>query len=190
MSHDADYVTGAALGIDAELRQRIESKIRLTEGFPEPGVLFRDICPLIASGDGLVDLQQAMLATLRGRDVDLIAGIEARGFLVGMPVALATGSGFVPVRKAGKLPGKTVIAEYALEYGTAQIEISADVISPGQRVMVLDDVLATGGTAAATCSLVEASGGVVVGLGFLLELGELHGRDKIADYPVRSVLVV
>ncbi len=155
--------------------------------FPEPGILFRDITPLLADAHAFADVVRAIADAVEG-PVDLVAGMEARGFLFAAPVAVALGAGVLPVRKAGKLPGPTVSESYELEYGTATIEVHPDTIRAGARVLVLDDVLATGGTAAATVALLERCGAIVVGLTFLLELEALHGRDQLGDHPI-DVLV-
>ncbi len=163
--------------------------------YPEPGVVFKDIMPLLADHDGFTAVVEALAES--GRDaaghavVDKVLGMEARGFIVAAPVALALGAGFVPVRKAGKLPRETLAVEYTLEYGSATLEIHADSVLPGERVLLVDDVLATGGTVAATRKLVERCGGVVVGVAVLMELGFLPGRSTVGDdLPVDSLLVV
>jgi adenine phosphoribosyltransferase len=150
--------------------------------------MFKDITPLLADGPAFGAVVTEMAARARALDVDLVAGMEARGFILGAPVATALGVGFIPVRKAGKLPGPTLASSFRLEYGTATVEIHPDTIRPGARVLVLDDVLATGGTAAATADLVERAGGVVVGLAFLLELTFLAGRARLGDRPVDVLL--
>lgn len=165
--------------------------IRDVPDYPEPGVVFKDITPMLVNGPafGAVIKHLADVARDAG-GVDLVAGMEARGFIVGAPVAAALGVGFVPVRKAGKLPGVTMEASYDLEYGSATVELLPDTIAPGSRVLVVDDVLATGGTAAATVSLIEQAGGVVVGLAFLLELTFLSGRSRLAGRAVDVILTV
>jgi adenine phosphoribosyltransferase len=169
--------------------EELKGRIRDIPDFPRPGVVFKDITPLLADArsfrasiDGLVEAHAAA-------GVDLVLGIEARGFVFAAPVADRLGAGFVPVRKAGKLPWELEREEYELEYGTDLLEIHRDAISPGQRVLVVDDVLATGGTAAATIRLVERLGGTVVGLEFVIELAFLGGRAKLAAHPVHSLLV-
>ena len=146
---------------------------------PQPGVVFKDITPLLADGPTFAAVVRHMVARAPA-DIDLVVGVEARGFILGAPVALGLGAGFVPVRKEGKLPRATFAGAYDLEYGSAVLEVHADVIPRGARILVVDDVLATGGTAAATAELLELAGGVVVGLAFLMELTFLHGRDKLA----------
>lgn len=158
--------------------------------FPEPGVVFKDITPLLADHDGLSAVVEALADAGRDRGVDKVLGMEARGFILAAPVALALGAGFVPVRKAGKLPRETHAVAYALEYGEAVLEIHHDAVKPGERVLLVDDVLATGGTAAATAELVRRSGGEVVGLAVLMELSFLPGRDALGDVPVTALMKV
>ncbi|WP_203416899.1 adenine phosphoribosyltransferase [Jiangella ureilytica] len=170
-------------------RDLLLSRIRDVPDWPEPGVVFKDITPLLrdpAAFDTLVEL----LSGVGGDGVDVVVGIEARGFILGAPVAHRLGAGFVPVRKQGKLPWTTTAASYALEYGEATIEVHTDAFKPGERVLVVDDVLATGGTVRATVDLVRGAGADVVGVGILMELGFLNGRDKLADVNVRSLLVI
>jgi adenine phosphoribosyltransferase len=174
------------------LERLLLGHIRDVPDFPTPGVLFKDIAPLLADGPALAAVVGALAERYAGRvdAVDAVVGIEARGFVLAAPLAVALGVGFVPVRKAGKLPGPTLVGSYALEYGTASIEVQTDAFSPGQRVVVLDDVLATGGTAAAACELVERAGAQVVEVAMLLELGFLHGRDRLAGRAVHSLVTV
>ena len=167
--------------------------VRDVPDFPEPGVLFKDIMPLLADHDGFRTVVDALAAVGRdGEDVvvDKVVGMESRGFLLGAPVALALGVGFVPARKPGKLPGETFAVSYALEYGEATLEIQRDALRPGDRVLVIDDVLATGGTADATCQLVEQAGAEVSGLAFLMELSFLPGRDAVPGRDVTALLTV
>ncbi|MGY8993979.1 MAG: adenine phosphoribosyltransferase [Rhodospirillales bacterium] len=162
--------------------------IREIPDFPKPGILFYDIGPLLqapAAWDYALDALAEAVAPL---EPDVLAGVESRGFLVAAPLALKLQTGFIMIRKKGKLPGTTVRHEYSLEYGTDIIEVQADVVEPGQRVVVLDDLLATGGTAAASITLMERVGGEVVGCAFLVELGGLNGRDALGDLPVSSLL--
>jgi adenine phosphoribosyltransferase len=165
--------------------------VRDVPDFPEPGVLFKDISPLLADHDAFVSVIADLAAA--GRDpagavvVDKVAGIEARGFILAAPVAIALGVGFVPVRKAGKLPGEVLSESYALEYGEATLDIHRDAVAPGDRVLVIDDVLATGGTIEATTRLVARAGAVTVGVAVLLELGFLHGRERLADLALTSL---
>ncbi|MBX6355842.1 MAG: adenine phosphoribosyltransferase [Micromonosporaceae bacterium] len=158
--------------------------------FPQPGILFKDLTPLFADGDAFRDTVDAIVA-YHGRDsFDVVVGIEARGFVIAAAVAYASGAGVVPVRKAGKLPRSTLSASYELEYGEATLELHADAFTAGQRVLVVDDVLATGGTAAATLDLVERAGGVLAGFSVLLELAFLKGRQRLASRPVHALLTV
>jgi adenine phosphoribosyltransferase len=161
--------------------------------FPQDGIVFKDLSPLFADGPAFREVIDAVAQRYRaGSDpgFDVVAGIEARGFLLAAALAYATGTGVVPVRKAGKLPRHTHSASYALEYGTATLEVHADAFLAGQRVLIFDDVLATGGTAQATMSLVERGGGRVIGFVVLLELAFLHARERLADRPVHAVLTV
>lgn len=171
------------------LTGRLLEAIRDVADFPEPGVTFKDITPVIADGRLLADVVRAHSDPWRGR-VDMVAGLEARGFIFGTAVALELGVGFLPVRKAGKLPGPTVGVDYALEYGTARIEVHGDDLPDGARVLVIDDVLATGGTAAAGCDLIETCGGTVVGVEVLVEIAALQGRNLLAGHDVRSLVTV
>jgi adenine phosphoribosyltransferase len=157
--------------------------------FPQPGILFKDLSPLFADGPAFRAVMNAVNERAAGT-FDVVAGIEARGFLMAAAVAYIAGVGVVPVRKAGKLPRKTFAATYDLEYGTATLEVHADAFIAGQRVLVLDDVLATGGTAQATIGLIGAAGGTVASFIALLELAFLHGRDRIRDIPVHALLTV
>ncbi|MEO7443290.1 MAG: adenine phosphoribosyltransferase, partial [Acidimicrobiales bacterium] len=153
----------------------LKDHIRDVPDFPRAGIVFKDLTPMLASGEALRCCVDALVNHLDGRRVDAVVGVEARGFILAAPVAYCLGAGFVPVRKPGKLPGRVESEAYALEYGTDALEIHADALVPGSRVMVVDDVLATGGTAAATVTLVERLGAEVVALGFVLELGFLGG---------------
>jgi adenine phosphoribosyltransferase len=158
--------------------------------FPQPGIVFKDLTPLFADGAAFREVVDAVVA-YHGRDsFDVVVGIEARGFVIAAAVAYATGTGVVPVRKAGKLPRNTLSASYELEYGEATLELHADAFTAGQRVLVVDDVLATGGTAAATLDLVERAGGAVAGFTVLLELEFLRGRQRLASRPVHALLTV
>jgi len=166
----------------------LKSVIRSFPDFPEPGVLFRDIMPLLLDGEYLRETIDSVTRTLDDLDFDLIMGPESRGFIFGIPVAYNLKKGFVAARKAGKLPGATLSKTYGLEYGTATIEVHADAIKPGQRVVIVDDLLATGGTCKALAELIEDAGGIVAGMVFLIELEGLNGREPIKGYEVRSVL--
>jgi adenine phosphoribosyltransferase len=150
--------------------------------YPEKGIMFRDISPLMGDGAAYHQATDTIVNYARDKQVDMVVGPESRGFIVGCPVAYELGIGFAPARKKGKLPRKTIKADYALEYGTASLYMHEDAIKPGQRVLVTDDILATGGTIEATIKLVEQLGGVVVGCAFLLQLKDLHGLDKLKDY--------
>lgn len=177
----------------SERHDRIDALIRSIPDFPVPGVIFRDITPLLASPSGLVDMVEALAESVGeelGR-IDIVAGVEARGFIVGAPLAMRLGAGFIPIRKAGKLPGETISANYSLEYADAAIEMHADTVPDDARVLVIDDVLATGGTAVAACQLIESTGRAeVVGVRFLLEIASLAGRDALAGRDVVSIIEV
>ncbi len=166
----------------------LRARIRDIPDFPEPGILFRDITPLMADPRALAAAVAALADEARELRPDLVVAAEARGFLLGPPLALALDAGFVLARKPGKLPYETVSAAYALEYGTDHLELHTDAIAPGARVLVHDDLLATGGTARALCELVERLGGEVAGCGFLIELAFLGGRAALAPHEVHAVL--
>jgi adenine phosphoribosyltransferase len=166
----------------------LRSRIRDVPDFPEPGVLFRDITPLLRDAAALRLACRMLADPFRGQTVDLVVGIESRGFIFGPAVALELGAGFQMARKLGKLPWKTHSEKYDLEYGSAEIEIHQDAVAPGQRVLVLDDLIATGGTAAATARLVERAGGRVLGAAFLIELSALGGRRALGAIPVVSLI--
>jgi adenine phosphoribosyltransferase len=166
----------------------LASKIRDVPDFPKPGVIFKDIMPLLGDAEALAATVDRMAEWAAPRKPDLVLGAEARGYITGGALACRLGCGFVPARKPGKLPWHTVAAKYALEYGFDQLEVHADSIKQGQRVLVHDDVLATGGTARATAELVEQLGGTVVGLPFIIELSFLEGRQKLGGYDVFSLI--
>lgn len=167
----------------------LKEKIRSIPDFPIKGVLFRDITTLLKDKDGYHALVETIADSLRDREVDIVVGPEARGFVIGAALAYALKAGFVLARKPGKLPCETLRHEYGLEYGTDVLEIHKDAIQPGQRVVIVDDLLATGGTALATIKLVEQAGGIVVGVRFAIELNsEFDGREPLKDYDVQSVL--
>lgn len=168
--------------------KKIEEYVRAIPDFPEPGIIFRDITSVLQDPDGLKLAIDEMIHLLDGVEFDVVAGTESRGFIFGVPVAYELGKAFVPVRKKGKLPCETVSAEYALEYGTACIEMHKDSIKPGQKVVIVDDLIATGGTIEAAIKLVEELGGEVVKVIFLMELAGLKGREKLAGYDVASVI--
>lgn len=156
--------------------------------FPEKGIVFRDVTPLLANKDAYEESIALMCDCVKDQHVDIVVGPEARGFLFGCPVALRLNAGFVPVRKPGKLPRETVSKKYDLEYGSNEIFMHKDSIQPGQNVVIVDDLLATGGTVKATASLIEKMGGHVVGIVFLIELEALKGKDVLSDYDVHSIL--
>ncbi len=169
--------------------KKIEDYVRSIPDFPEPGIIFRDVTSILQDADGLhlaIDLVQEKLD---GVDFDVVVGPESRGFIFGVPVAYNLKKPFVPIRKKGKLPCETISVEYALEYGTATIEVHKDAIKPGQKVVIIDDLMATGGTTEAIIKLIEALGGEVVKIVFLMELAGLEGRKKLAKYDVDSVLI-
>jgi adenine phosphoribosyltransferase len=168
--------------------ERLKSLVRDVEGFPQEGVLFKDITPLLADELAFSTVIDLIVVHFGRGNIDKVVGIEARGFIIASPVAYHSGAGFVPVRKKDKLPWHTEAAEYALEYGTNTLEIHKDAIRPGERVLIVDDVLATGGTARATADLVERIGGKVVGIACLIELDFLHGRDKLDGYELFTLL--
>ncbi|MGZ5416994.1 MAG: adenine phosphoribosyltransferase [Nocardioides sp.] len=176
------------------LAAALDELIRDVPDFPQPGVVFKDITPLLADHDGFSDVIEALARA--GRDeagnvvVDKVVGMEARGFILAAPVALALGAGFVPVRKAGKLPGPTHAVSYELEYGEATLEVHQDAFGAGERVLLVDDVLATGGTAVATRKLVEECGAHVHGFAVLMELSFLAGRDAVGDLPLHALKTV
>jgi adenine phosphoribosyltransferase len=166
----------------------LANRIRAVPDFPIPGILFRDITTLLKDADGFKQAVDAMIEPFRSDQIDLVLGVESRGFIFATPVAYALGAGFVPVRKLGRLPAEAIRAEYELEYGTNTLEIHADAARPGQRVLVVDDLLATGGTAAASVDLVKRLGAEVVGMSFLIELGDLRGRERLGGERVHSVI--
>ena len=171
-----------------DLQQRLVASIRDVADFPKPGVAYKDITPLLGDAALLRAVVDALAAPLADAGVTKVLGVEARGFILATPVALALGAGFVPVRKVGKLPWHVESAEYTLEYGTDVLEVHRDAVAAGERVVIVDDVLATGGTAAAAVRLAEALGAEVVGLSFLLELTFLGGRAAVPGYTVTSLL--
>lgn len=178
----------AEVPADSGLTRLITTRIRDIPDYPQPGVVFKDITPLLADGQAFGAVVEALAASHPA--VDKVAGIEARGFILAAPVAWRLGAGFVPVRKKGKLPGATFAQDYQLEYGTASVEVLTDAFEPADRVLVIDDVLATGGTARATADLVHRAGAQVAGIAVLLELSFLGGRDRLVGLPVSALLTV
>jgi adenine phosphoribosyltransferase len=168
--------------------EHLKAAIREVPDWPKKGILFYDITTLLKKGPHFREVINALIAPYADKKVDLVLGIEARGFIFAPSVALALNAGFVPVRKPGKLPAPTYRATYALEYGSDSLEIHQDAITPGQRVLIVDDLIATGGTTRAVAEMVEKMGGTVVGLAFVVELEFLHGRDKLTKYEVTSLL--
>ena len=168
--------------------ERARGLIRDIPDFPQPGIVFKDITPLLADDAAFSSVIDLIVVHYGRGAVDKVVGIEARGFILASPVAYHFGAGFVPVRKAGKLPWATERQEYALEYGTATLEVHTDAIVPGERVLIVDDVLATGGTAKATAALVESLGGKVIGIATLIELAFLQGRSRLPDYELFSLI--
>ncbi|MDO4479220.1 MAG: adenine phosphoribosyltransferase [Lachnospiraceae bacterium] len=168
--------------------KRVEDYVRTIPDFPEPGIMFRDITSVLQDPEGLKLAIEEMQKALDGLEFDVIAGAESRGFIFGMPIAYNLQKPFVPIRKAGKLPCETVSATYDLEYGTATIEMHKDAVKPGQKVVIIDDLMATGGTMEAAAKIVEELGGEVVKMVFLMELAGLEGRKKLAKYDVASVI--
>ena len=168
--------------------KKLEDYVVSIPDFPEEGVIFRDVTSILQDADGLHLAIEEIQKLLEDVEFDVVGGTESRGFIFGMPVAYNLHKSFVPVRKAGKLPRETVSMEYELEYCTATVEIHKDAIKPGQKVVLIDDLIATGGTMQAAAKLVEELGGEVVRIVFLMELAGLHGREKLKDYDVRSVI--
>jgi adenine phosphoribosyltransferase len=173
------------LKIDLEF---IKNKIRTIPNFPKQGVMFRDITTLFQDKQGMKKTIDILHDRYKERNIDIVAGIEARGFIVGGSLAERLGVSFVPIRKKGKLPHKTASQEYELEYGTDTVEIHQDSVSSGQRVLLIDDLIATGGTAQAACKLIEKLGGKIVECSFVIDLPELKGKEKLAGYPVYCVV--
>jgi adenine phosphoribosyltransferase len=168
--------------------EQLRTLVRDVPDFPQPGIVFKDITPLLADELAFSTVIDLIVVHFGRGSVDKVAGIEARGFILASPVAYHFGAGFVPVRKADKLPFETEAEEYELEYGMASLEIHTDAVTPGERVLIVDDVLATGGTARATAQLVERIGGKVVGIACLIELGFLRGRERLGDYDLFTLI--
>jgi adenine phosphoribosyltransferase len=171
-----------------DIAELINARVRDIADYPKPGVTYKDITPLLADGHALALVVSALASGYDG--VDKVAGIEARGFILAAPVAITLGAGFVPVRKQGKLPGPTYARSYDLEYGSATVEVHQDAFAPGERVLIVDDVLATGGTGSATVELVRKAGAEVVAIAVIMELSFLNGRSRLPDADIRSLLVV
>lgn len=169
--------------------KKLEDYVVTIPDFPEPGIMFRDVTSILQDAEGLRLAVDSLREMLKGLEYDVVVGPESRGFIFGVPVAYAEHKAFVPVRKKGKLPRETVSAEYALEYGTAEIEMHRDSIRPGQKVVIVDDLIATGGTSEAIIRLIEELGGEVVKLCFVMELAGLKGRECLAGYPVDAAIV-
>jgi adenine phosphoribosyltransferase len=174
--------------VAADVGDLLTARIRDVPDYPQPGIVFKDITPLLADGPAFTATIHALAAGYEG--VTKVAGIEARGFILAAPVACELGAGFVPVRKQGKLPAQTYAESYELEYGAATLEVHTDAFHPADRVLIVDDVLATGGTAAATAKLISRAGATLVGIVVLLELEFLHGRGKLPGLPLRSLVTV
>ncbi len=168
--------------------KKIEEYVRNIPDFPEKGIIFRDVTSVLQDAEGLKLAIDSMIKLLDGVDFDVVVGTESRGFIFGVPIAYALGKPFVPVRKKGKLPCETIAAKYDLEYGSAEIEMHKDSIRPGQKAILVDDLIATGGTVEACVKLIEELGGEVVKIIFLMELAGLKGRDKLKNYDVASVI--
>lgn len=167
---------------------RLKAKIRDIPDFPEPGIIFRDITPLVADPATLQLSVYQLLQPFLGESINAVAGMEARGFIFGSLAAWELSVGFIPLRKPGKLPYDVQSATYELEYGSAALEVHTDAINPGDKILLIDDLIATGGTAAASCELVENLGGEIIGCAFVIELDELKGREKLSNYRVHSLL--
>jgi adenine phosphoribosyltransferase len=166
----------------------IKAKIRTIPDFPKKGILFRDITTLLKDAQGLRQTVDAFVNRYQNMDIDMVAGIESRGFIIAGAIACRLGRGFIPIRKPGKLPAETYRRDYQLEYGTDRIEMHKDAVMPGMRVLMVDDLLATGGTMKAACELVEMAGGKVVECAFIVDLPDLKGKEKLEGYPVFALV--
>jgi adenine phosphoribosyltransferase len=183
--------TPATTGLPAaDVALRLAAAVRIVPDFPRDGIAFRDITPILSDRSAFAEAVQAIAGAHSEQTVDIVAGVESRGFIIGAPVAYVLGAGFVPIRKEGRLPSATISTAYMLEYGEATLEIHADAIEDGQRVLIVDDLLATGGTAAAAIQLVETLGGVVTGLAFLIELADLNGVAALGGRPHSSLVIL
>lgn len=167
---------------------KLTDYIRDIKDFPKPGIIFKDIAPLLSDKDALREAIEALTEPFKGQKIDYVAAVEARGFIFGSVVAKELGAGFIPIRKPGKLPFDTDSVTYDLEYGSDTLEIHTDAVKPGDKVLMVDDLLATGGTMVAACELIEKLGGSISGLTFLIELTFLSGREKLKSYPVHAVI--
>lgn len=167
----------------------IDKYVRSIPDFPEPGIIFRDITSILQDPEGLKKSVEGIIENLKGVDFDVVLGPESRGFIFGMPIAYAYNKGFIPVRKKGKLPCETIEKEYALEYGTAVIEMHKDAVKPGDKVVIVDDLIATGGTIEAIIEMVESLGGEVVRIEFVMELAGLNGRSRLSKYNMDSLII-
>ena len=176
-------------GMEDETMKKLEDYVVSIPDFPEEGIIFRDITTVVQDPDGLKLAVDTLMDFVKDVDFDVVVGPEARGFIFGMPIAYNSGKGFVTIRKRGKLPRETVSMDYELEYGTASVEIHRDAIKPGQKVVLVDDLLATGGTMEANIKLVESLGGEVVKILFVIELAGLKGRERLANYDVQSAII-
>ncbi|HET6381011.1 MAG TPA: adenine phosphoribosyltransferase [candidate division Zixibacteria bacterium] len=166
----------------------LRARIREVPDFPKPGILFYDITTLLKDAAAFADVIDRMADAVKDEKIDLVVGMESRGFIFAAPLAYKLGAGFVPVRKLGKLPAETIEVEYDLEYGTATLEVHRDAIQEGQRVLIVDDLLATGGTVLGTIELVQRLGGQIAGLSFMVELTALNGREKLSDFTIHTLL--
>ncbi|WP_165486133.1 adenine phosphoribosyltransferase [Frankia sp. Cppng1_Ct_nod] len=187
---EPNLTTSASTGTASRAADVLRAHVRDVADFPKPGVVFKDITPLLMAPAAFAVVIDELAATTGSHGATVVAAIEARGFLLAAPVAYRTGIGVVPIRKKGKLPGETISRTYDLEYGTATLEVQADAFGPGDRVLLVDDVLATGGTAVAAAELVRQSGAEVLGLAVLMELAFLSGRDRLAPLAISSIMEV